>query len=170
MMEQDKALPHKKRRFPSYKTIPGDNCNGVGEVSLLSLEDMVHLAIETIPAARHALAMQLNSGFEGICGKRVKRDAQPLLARLNLAEAVLPHFGATDEERRDNLKRLQVEQIEGGENHGMFVARRSSRSSGQTSGKTAQLAQTSAVQMCRSCGSWTASRLLCRMASGSDHR
>ena len=43
-----------QRRFPSYKTIPGDNCNGVGEVSLLSLEDMVRLAIDTIPAARDA--------------------------------------------------------------------------------------------------------------------
>ena len=48
----------------------------------------------------------------------------------------------------------------------LLHAQLSSRSSGQTSGKTAQLAQTSAVQMCRSCGSWTASRLLCRRASG----
>ena len=105
--------------------IPGDSCNGVkGEVSLLSLEDMVRLAIDTIPAARDALALQLNSRFEGnVSGKRVKRDAHPLLSRLNLAEAILPHFGATDEERRDNLKRLQVEQIEGGPNHGMFVAK-----------------------------------------------
>ena len=64
MMEQDKALPHKKRRFPSYKTIPGDNCNCEqwrGRSLPPVLEDMVHLAIETIPAARHALAMQLNS-------------------------------------------------------------------------------------------------------------
>ena len=44
--------------------------NGVGEVSLLSLEDMVRLAIDTIPAARDALALQLNSRFEGnVSGK-----------------------------------------------------------------------------------------------------
>ena len=45
------------------------------------------------------------------------------LSRLYLTEAILLHFGATDEERKDALKRMQVEQIEGGPNHGMFVAK-----------------------------------------------
>ena len=40
-----------------------------------------------------------------------------------VAPLSLLHFGATDEERKDALKRMQVEQIEGRPNHGMFVAK-----------------------------------------------
>ena len=55
-------------------------------------------------------------------GNRVPRPAKPILDQLDLSGAVLPHFGRTAAEQQDALSKLQIEQMEGGQHHGMYVA------------------------------------------------
>ena len=55
-------------------------------------------------------------------GVLVSRSAKPLLERINLAEAVLPHLGETPEERKTALAMYKILQMDGGEHHGKIVA------------------------------------------------
>ena len=58
-----------------------------------------------------------------VIGKRVLRSAKLLLDQLDLSGAVLPHFGQTAAEQQEALSRLQIQQMEGGQHHGMYVAK-----------------------------------------------
>ena len=55
-------------------------------------------------------------------GKRVLRSAKLILDQLDLSGAVLPHLGRTAAEQQEALSRLQIQQMEGGQHHGMYVA------------------------------------------------
>jgi len=55
-------------------------------------------------------------------GKRVPRSAKLILDQLDLSGAVLPHLGRTAAEQQEALSRLQIQQMEGGQHHGMYVA------------------------------------------------
>ena len=82
---------------------------------------MTQPATRTLPPATQ---QQLSGHYSTAptLGKRVPRSAKLILDQLDLSGAVLPGFGRTAAEQQDALSRLQIEQMEGGQHHGMYVA------------------------------------------------
>jgi hypothetical protein len=95
---------------------------GVGNVVLLDLTDMVTLMIEcNVMGIRRVVGSKMlltgsKRPEKTTDGIRVKMSARPLLERMNFDAALAAHLGT------DFLDTLEIEQIQGGPENGYFVA------------------------------------------------